>query len=291
MPKWLVTGASGLLGHHVCDYLVSQDTEVIALHNHHPVDVPKVKSYALDLLDEEKLQVLMTEERPDYIFHTAALANVDQCQKFPQDAHRYNVEIPHSLAKIAHNIGSKLVHVTTDQLWMGDKANVTEDEPTSPINIYGETKALSETLVLEQAPSSIVLRTNFFGKGRPWRKSFSDWLQYELLQGNPIQGFEDIFYSPIALDYLVPLAISLANNNAQGIFHLVGGERVSKYQFIEQFIGIMGLDISLVKKCSFRDAHLQAPRPMDMSLSVKKVEAFLGTKMPSVQDSILTLLK
>lgn len=287
----MVTGASGLLGHHVCRYLVAQDEQVVGLHNHHAVDVDGVGPLCLDLLDEEKLRRVIEQEKPDYIFHTAALANVDQCQKSPQDAYRYNADIPHALAKLAQGIGSKMIHVTTDQLWPGDKANVTEEEPTAPVNIYGETKALSERLVLEQAPASIILRTNFFGEGRPWRMSFSDWLFHELSNNKSIQGFDDIFYTPIALDYLVPYAIDLAKKEAHGIFHLAGAERVSKFEFIKKFIGIFGLDASLVKQCACHEANLQAPRPKDMSLSVKKVEGVLGRSMPSVEESILTLKK
>ena len=289
MSKWLVTGASGLLGHHICRYLIAQGDQVVALHNRHAVDVEGAYPVCLDLLDEEKLRAVVTKESPDYIFHTAALANVDECQKNPEDAHRYNAAIPQSLAKISHEAGSKMIHVTTDQLWAGDKANINEEEPTAPVNVYGETKALSEKLVLEQAPDSLVLRTNFFGEGRPWRKSFSDWLLHELTSGKTIQGFDDIFYTPIALDYFLPYSIDLAKNGERGVFHLAGGERVSKYEFIEKFCTIFDLDLSLVKKSGCHEANLSAPRPKDMSLSVKKIEDVLGRPMPSVKESILTL--
>lgn len=289
MSKWLVTGASGLLGHHVCNHLVAQGDNVVALHNRHPVEVEGAQAVSMDLLDEEKLLAVVRQEKPDFIFHTAALANVDECQKHPEDAHRYNAHIPQSLARIARETGSKLIHVTTDQLWTGSKPNVAEEEATDPVNVYGETKALSEKLVLEQAPDAIILRTNFFGEGRPWRKSFSDWLMHELTHKKEIQGFDDIFYTPIALDYFLPCAFELAIKGERGIFHLAGSERVSKYQFIEKFCSIFGLDLALVKKSACHEANLSAPRPKDMSLSVKKIETVLGRPMPSVEESILTL--
>ena len=290
MAKWLVTGGSGLLGHHICHYLSARGDAVTATHHQHPLELSSVKPYQLNLLDFGALDHVIQIERPDYIFHTAALANVDKCENDPELAKQYNIDLPAAVAKSACAVDAKMIHVTTDQLWTGDKAVVNEEEPTSPVNVYGATKAESEKQVLNIMPEALILRTNFFGKGRPWRKSFSDWLYDELSNGKSINGFDDIFYSPIAIDHFVPNAITLVEKNASGIFHLAGAQRISKYDFIAQFIDMLSLDKDLLKKCKCDDANLSARRPKDMSLSVAKIESYLGHSMPTVKDSIQTLI-
>lgn len=290
--KWLVTGGSGLLGHHVCSHLRdSGNKEIVTTCHNHPVEAAGVRVHQIDLLDFDRVGDLIRSERPDVIFHTAALANVDLCEKEPDLAWKYNVGLPVEIAKAARAVDAQMVHITTDQLWAGDKKLVSEDEPVCPINIYGKTKAESEDKLLAVMPEALVLRTNFFGKGRPWRHSFSDWLLQEMSAGRTINGFDDIFYSPVAIDFLVPYALRLVEARASGIFHLAGGERISKYDFIALFARKAGLYPDLLVRCKCDDANLAAPRPKDMSLSVEKVERFLGCPMPTAAESIETVLK
>ena len=291
MAKWVVTGASGLLGHHMCVLLQSKGHEVVAVHHNHPVEADGVRAHKLDLIDFGAVQGFLTETKPDYMFHAAAQTNVDACESNPGLAYAYNTELSRVIAESCRQQNIKMVYITTDQLWRGDKANVTEDEPVSPVNVYGTSKSESEKQVLAVCSEALIIRTNFFGVGRPWRKSFSDWLLDELQNGRAIKGFDDIYYTPIAIDYLLTHVYSLVQSNAAGIFHVAGRERISKYEFIMQFTAALNLPTTLIEKCSSENANLKAQRPKDMSLSVAKAESVLGCTMPTVDESISTLLK
>ena len=81
---------------------------------------------------------------------------------------------PKKLAQISLETGSKLIHISTDHLYDGTKDIYTEDDLVSPLNVYGKTKAQAENEVLSINPKALIVRTNFYGWGLSYRKSFSD---------------------------------------------------------------------------------------------------------------------
>lgn len=291
MTKWLITGASGLLGHNMCEYLISHKHDVVGTYHDHKIDVDGVVNYKINLNDFDAVNKMIEEVKPDIIFHAAAMTNVDQCEKEPETTHRFHVSLSNEIAKSCKQNKIQLIYISTDQLWDGSKEFISEDKPTSPLNVYGQTKADSEESVLSYNSNTLILRTNFFGKGRPWRLSFSDWLKKELSAENQINGFSDIYYSPISIHHFIETAIQLADKNASGIFHLAGSEKISKHDFIISFAKAFNFDPKLIKKITSQNAQFTAKRPKDMSLSVKKIEAFLSKKMPTIQQSIQTLLQ
>lgn len=288
--KWLITGASGLLGHNACAYFVARENDVTGLSHGHDIDVAGVKDIKVDLMDFDKTGAIIREIRPDVILHCAAVTNVDACESDVEGTQRYHVDLSRYIAEVALSIGAKMIMISTDQLWDGSREFMDEECATSPLNVYGRTKADGEKAVMQAAPDAMIIRTNFFGIGRPWRKSFSDWLDAELSQGHMLNGFTDIFYTPIAIpDFLVALE-KLVDKDFSGIIHLAGSERVSKYAFMKRYAQMAGYDESLIQAQTSAKGDLKAKRPMDMSLSVKKIEGLLGYAMPTIAESIAHVL-
>lgn len=290
MAKWLITGASGLLGYNACQFLLAQGHKVVGLSNNHGIDIQDVDERKCDLMDFDSTRELISEVNPDVILHCAAMTNVDACEDNPELTHQYHVKLSELIAQVASECDAKMIHLTTDQLWDGTQAQVSEKTPTQPLNVYGQTKADSEVAVANAKPDALIIRTNFFGKGRPWRSSFSDWLDKELAAENSVNGFNDIFYSPISIPYLLQAIYDLVEKNASGVFHVAGAERISKFDFMIQYARAFGFDESLIKSTKSSHAKmLKAQRSKDMSLCVKKVEQILGYEMPTIQQSFETL--
>jgi dTDP-4-dehydrorhamnose reductase len=287
--KWLITGSSGLLGHSLCNFLVSQGIEVVGLHHTHPIGVTGVKYYQIDLLDYDALKKLIRIEKPDVLVHSAGLTNVDACETNEELAKILHAKIPQIMATVAKDCRAQFVNISTDHLWDGSVSFITEEKPPQPINAYARTKYLGELKTLEANANSLILRTNFFGRGRPWRMSLSDWVINSLKKNQSFTGFTDVFFTPIELTRLSQLVIELVEAGASGIFNLAGCERVSKYNFSIELASHLGLNKTLVLPGSVTNAQLLVKRPTDMSLSVDKIETFLKKSMPSLSESFTTL--
>lgn len=286
--KFVVTGASGLLGHALVPYLAGEGHEVHALCHTHCVfsGFPNVHAVSCDLMDGKASSSIMNEITPDILIHAAGLTSVDQCEENPDLATLMNVNISEQLAKWCKVQGKTYVFISSDHITGGSTPLFTEDDPAQPVNVYARTKAEAELRVLEANSSSIILRTNFFGKGPNWRKSLSDWLWEKARSGDEIPAFADSYFSPLSSRHLARVITDMALSNGKGIFHAGGAERLSKYDFALKFIDFFGFDRSLVRKSSMSDAGLSAPRPADMSMSVKKIEKFLGRPMPDIFESL-----
>lgn len=291
MTKILITGASGLLGHNACRYFLGQGYQVIGSVNVHDIGIDGVESINVDVTDPQKFDAMIVDKKPDVILHCIALTNVDVCEKDVKKAENYHIQMSSMIAKSCEKNGIKFIYITTDQLWSGDKSFVEENEPVSPVNVYGKTKALSESAVLDANPSALIIRTNFYGIGRPWRLSFTDWIEKELEEKNSIKGIHDIFYTPIFMDDLLETIGILINKDVQGIIHVVGSERISKYDFMIRYAELFGHDKNLIESVKSDYFDHTAKRPKDMSLSVEKVENIIGRPMPTIDEGLNKLKK
>ena len=251
-----------------------------------PFSMDGVHSLQMDATDRLATQNALRLLKPDVIFHTAAMTNVDQCESNPVLANLSNVEASNNIASIAKEMNSKLVHVSTDQLFDGACAWKTEDDEPAPLNVYAKTKLRAENVVLNECSEALVIRTNFFGWCSPGRTSFSDWILQGLKQGQELTMFSDVFFNPILIDHLVDVVVNLIYREAVGVFNVAGATRLSKFDFAMQLSKVFGYPANRIRDTSVSDFPFKAQRPNDMSLSVEKVTKYLKRKMPSVSEGI-----
>ncbi len=286
--RWLIVGASGLLGVRLASYLHTLGREVVALHWKHPLPGNLAPfGFQTDLLDgDDACRRVICGIAPDVVINCAGLTNVDQCESEPDQAALLNTSLAGRIAEASSKQGCRFVQISTDHLWDGTHPLVAEDVPPRPINVYARTKAAGEVAVRQAHPQSLVVRTNFFGPSLPWRKSFHDWLTEQLSEGRAVNAFSDVFFTPVASDLLSAMIVELVDRSVSGVLHLAGGNRISKYDFALRWAERLGLDRTLIHVGSVEDGNLAAPRPHDMSLDCSKAAAVLGRPMPSLHESL-----
>lgn len=288
-PRVLLTGGTGLLALNWACAMREQWDVVLGTHQHR-VELRGAASVALDLASPSRLQFQLDALQPDLIVHTAGLTDVDRCEDDPALAHEANAEIARNTAMVAATKRIRLVYISTDHLFTGDRSFYREEDRPQPLNEYGRTKLLAEEWVMAACPHAIAVRTNFFGWGYATRQSFSDWLIYNLRKGRPLSLFDDVFFSPILADALAIAAHELVARGASGVFNLVGDERISKHEFGMKLADAFGLSAMLIRRGQVANANLRAPRPRDMSLDNAKARAALGRDLGMV-DEFLAMLR
>lgn len=285
--KLLITGISGLLGLNLA-IQVKDQFQVSGCYYTHPVALDGVATYGIDLRRTESWEPLLQELQPEVIIHTAGLTNVDACQLQPQQAYALNVEITRRLAQGSQRIGAKFVQISTDHLFDGNRPWRTESDRPQPVNVYAETKWQAEQVVSQTCPGALILRTNFFGWGT-FKASFSDWILQTLARRQPLTMFADAFFTPILINDLVEVMLELIQGEASGLFHLAGGERLSKYAFALKLAEVFGYSTAEIRAIRLREFPLQAPRPLDLSLSSRKLEQWRSRPLPTATAGIQRL--
>lgn len=277
----LITGGSGLLALNWAAAVRARMRVTLALYDREIQLAGVAAQYAsLDSVDD----VLRTLDAigPDVVVHTAGLTSVELCEADEPLARHVNVDLAGHVAAACARRGLPLIHISTDHLFTGDQPLTTEDDPVEPQNAYARTKAEAERRVLDLCPDALVVRTNFYGWGPRYRRSFSDTIIDTLRQGAPLTLFVDVFYTPILAEALSRAVHDLVRRHATGIVHVAGDERISKYDFGLRVARRFQLDTGLVQPGRLADRPALAPRPLDMSLSNARACRLLGRPLGSV---------
>ncbi|MGV8952320.1 MAG: SDR family oxidoreductase [Cypionkella sp.] len=290
MGKLLLTGGSGLLALNWARAMAGQWGINLAL-NRRPVVLAGTESRVIDLASADAIGRALDQVEPELVIHTAGLTDVERCEQDPAEAHLVNVTIAENIALRCAARNIKLVHISTDHLFDGTMSMVDERQSPYPLNVYGRSKAEGEARVLAAAPSAIVARTNFYGWGPSYRRSFSDRIIDSLRRDEPIGLFEDVYFTPILADYLVEAVHGLVEAGAEGIYNVTGDQRLSKYDFGLEVASAFGLDQTLVRSARLSDRGELTRRPLEMSLCNKKVVDRLGHKMGDVATHLDRLLQ
>lgn len=284
----LITGGSGLLALNWALAIRDRYTVTLGLHER-AVSLAGVETRRIDMASVDHLSRVFEAIRPELVVQTVGLANVEKCEAEPNLARHVNIELAVNVAKVCAKFGVPLIHISTDHLFAGDKPLVEEPELTLPVNAYGRTKAEAELRVLEVHPQSVVMRTNFYGWGPSYRRSFSDTIIDALRAGKTLTLFDDAFYTPILIETAAQAAHDLIDLRATGIFHVVGDQRISKHEFGVKIADTFRLNSALIKLGLIADRPSLVQRPHDMSLSNKKTCTLLGRKLGGVDEQIARL--
>ena len=284
----LVVGGTGLLGVNI----LSEQSPIYKLcgtvHKRH-LAIEGVQLVKVDLLKIDEFETLLESYQPALIINCAGYTNVDLCEQDEQTANYINAELPSRLAEVSHSRGIKFVHISTDHLFDGQLRFVSEDEPLSPLNIYAKSKALGEQNVLLNASDALIVRSNFFGWGTSYRKSFSDFIIDRISTGERVKLANDVFFTPVFIQKLISAIYDLVKLDACGIYNVVGKQRVSKFEFGQKIAKIFDFDESLIVPVSMNCLKTEAPRPRDMSLCTHKLFGKVGYDLGSVDDNITSL--
>jgi dTDP-4-dehydrorhamnose reductase len=276
-----ITGGSGLLALNWAAALRERGAVTLALHDRR-VSLAGVTTRAVRLDAADEVGRALDAVEPGVVVHTAGLANVEACEQDPRGAEAVNVHIAANVAIACARRTLPLIHVSTDHVFRGDAALADESRSVDARNTYGRTKAEAERRVLDAYPEALVVRTNFYGWGPRYRRSFSDTIIDALRQGQPITLFTDVSFTPILAESLALAAHELVALQTRGIVHVAGDERLSKHEFGLKVARRFQLDDRLIQPGSLADRPTLVQRPRDMSLSNGLVRRLLGRPLGDV---------
>ena len=283
--KILVTGASGLLGLNLS--LQMNGTHAIVGVDRNKLTGTPFEIVKADLLETGVCSRLMDEVRPDAVIHTAANAIIDACESDPEGARLINAEFPGRLAKLCAKRDVRLIHISTDAVFDGTKDGIyTEDDTPNPLGVYAQTKLDGENAVLSANPDAAVARVNFFGWSLSGKRSLSEFFFNHLSAGKACKGFVDAWFCAIFVGDLADILVQMLEKGLSGLYHAVGSEALSKYEFGVRLAHKFGFDEGLIKPISVAQSGLKAKRSRNLKLSVHKLSTDLGVEIPGVSTGI-----
>jgi len=281
----LITGASGLLGINLA-LEIAKKHQVIGVVGTQSIHTDVFQVIKADLLASGAVERIIEETQPNWVIHCAALANVDACEAEPKRAYQLNSEVPYKLAKYVARGGARLIHVSTDAVFDGRRGQYREEDTPNPLSIYAKSKLEGELSVNEANPDAIIARVNLFGWSINGRRSLAEFFYNNLSSGNKVMGFTDVFFCPILVNDLAGIFVRILDLELHGLYHVVSGDCMSKYEFGLQLAKKFGLNHNLIKPTSVNEAGLAATRSPKLTLCTEKIKKAIGVPLPSISQGL-----
>ncbi len=286
MTRFLVTGVSGLLGLNFAMAVDGKKHQVIGVANTMPMTWVSFKSQKAELSEPGIVEKLIEEHKPDCILHCAAIANLEACEKDPDLAERINAVLPGEIAESASRHSIKMVQISTDAVFDGNRGNYVETDEPNPLSIYARTKLEGEKAVLAADQNALVMRVNFYGWSAAGNRSLGEWFVHNLEAGNSIKGFTDVLFCPMMVLDLSEILVEAVLKDLKGLYHSVGPESMSKFDFGCAIARKFGFDTGLIHPASVKDGNLTAARSPNLTLSTEKLVSALGHPLPAFADGL-----
>jgi len=235
-PMIMVVGASSFIGSHLYTYLNAKVSDKYVVKGTYNTRQIFTELEHLDITNKEEIEKSLLFHRPDYILWIAGLKDIRKCEENLELAYAINTKSVENLISVveAHNLPSRIIHFSSDYVFDGENGNFSEKDVLCPKNNYGKTNFLAEKLLLDSLIDFKIIRPSaVMGK----RGVFFDWLVESIIDGVELSMFENIYFTPTPISLLNEMIFHVLNKYeeiSQKIIHIVGEERLSRYQFAKK---------------------------------------------------------
>ena len=278
----LIIGGNGMLGHKLCQILsrrmdvwatVMNDSEIYSKFNFLPKDHLVGN---INVLDLKSLRNVTEDLRPQTIVNAAGIVKQRDEAKQAVPSVQVNSLFPHQLADLCSELGIRVLHVSTDCVFSGQRGNYSEVDNPDPTDLYGRSKLIGEL----NRPGCLTIRTSIIG----WQLSgFSSLLSWFASQhGQRIKGYQKAIYSGLSTSVMAGLIgdLIVTRPDLQGIYHVASGS-ISKYELL----------IKLKQALRWKDIDIDNDEQFfcDRSLNGLRFSTATGWRPPSWDDMISDL--
>lgn len=241
----------------------------------------------VELTGPDALERLLDEAAPRAVVHAAVLGRVELCEERPTEAERVNAGVPADLARLCRRRGIRLVALSTDLVFGGERGALREADPAGPLSVYGRTKLAGEEAVLAACPEAAVARVALVaGRGHGPRPTSTEAIAWALRAGRPVRLYADEFRTPVDPESVADALLRLVTATAAGRFHLGGPERLSRLDLGRRVARVLGLDPTRLEAARQADHPGPDRRPPDVSLDAGRARRELGWEPRPLDEAI-----
>jgi dTDP-4-dehydrorhamnose reductase len=238
--KIAVIGANGQLGTDLCS----------ALHNFNIIPFTDAD---IEIADMASVREAMLKNKPEIIINTAAYVRVDDCEDEKDEAFSVNALGARNVAVVAQELGSRLVHMSTDYVFGGEAepqtTPYTEFDTPVPLSVYGKSKLAGEDLVRHLCLRHFIVRpSGLFGVAGSLGKggNFIETMLKLAKERNELRVVNDQVFSPTYTRDLARKITQLMTTDYYGIFHVTNKGACSWYEFTTEIFKLAGLKTAVV---------------------------------------------
>ena len=279
----VLLGSNGQLGH---------DVRRACAEAGEPFELVPLARDRLDVSVAGAVERVLGETSFDALVNCTGYHKTDEVEDNAALAFAVNAHAVEAMARVCAAKGARFVHVSTDYVFGGDAARarpLREDDPTAPVNVYGASKAMGETLARLACEDTVVLRVaSLFGVAGSRSKGGGNFVETAIRvarEKGALRAVDDQTMSPTSTaDVARILPRMLREGCEPGVYHAVNSGAATWFAFAREIVRRVGIDAT-VTPCSSADWPTRAARPRYSALDNAKVSAAFGPP-PPWQDAL-----
>lgn len=281
MLRILLTGSNGLLGQKIVyASLKRNDIQLLATSKgENRLHSKAGYHYAsMDITNADEVTAIIENFKPHCIINTAAMTNVDACEKDQENCWKMNVEAVRTMTELCelHNI--HLIQLSTDFVFDGEKGYYSEEDVPNPLSHYARSKYESEKVVQQARIDSAIIRTIIiYGVvDDKQRSNVVIWTINSLRQQKDINVISDQMRSPTLAEDLADACVQAALKRATGIYHVSGSETMSILEMVNRTADFFQLDKKYIHPITTDQLKQPAKRPLLTGFNIDKAKRELN---------------
>jgi len=231
-----------------------------------------------DLSREKTANWAVEGIRPHVVVNCAGFTDVEACEDPARKTEMIagNVLIPRFLARACAQAGSRLIHISTDYVFDGEKdAPYSEDDPVNPLSRYGQSKLDGELEVQKELPGTYLIFRTAWLYGR-YGRNFVDTIREKVLAGEPLKVVDDQVGCPTFAEDLAQAILRCARARCGGVMHAVNSGHTSWFGFAKKIAELSGAPDAVIEPCAGDEYPTKARRPRHAVLSCEVLARTIG---------------
>lgn len=296
MPKILLTGVNGQVGHALLGLLSGQHASEL-------YEVVAPTREQLDLTRADDIRRMVQSVQPDIIINPAAYTAVDKAETEPELAFAVNAMAPQVLAEEAANINAALIHFSTDYVYDGSKQSAyVESDTVNPLGVYGQSKLAGEQAIMQVGLPHLILRTSWvYGA---YGKNFLKTILRLAAEREQLRIVADQFGAPTSSRSIAEGIVSLlkrwevADAKQTGVYHYTNTGSTSWHgfacQIVQEYEALMRLHdlpalkagVNQIAGITTADYPTPAARPANSRLDPSKLSDTFQLALPDWQTAL-----
>lgn len=259
----LLTGASGFLGRAVWEHFSRNGLDTTGV----SFSQKKTGTTPCDLRDPHAVGLLLEQQNPDVVIHSAAYRDPDFCEQYPGECRRLNVGATDALCRSLPP-GRLLIFISTDYVFDGRNPLYAEDAPRSPVNVYGESKREAEDIVRSRREHLVLRVPVLIGAGPDFERSgFLSRLIRAAYAKEPVVFDHTIIRRPTGIRQVADVLAFCLDRNVRGVLHYSGEEKGTPFEWA----------VRAAHALKVSSDHLRASTDLDQRPAVRPRDAGLCT--------------
>ncbi len=289
--KTLIIGANGFTGRRILQSLSRQGIYELTGCSLHEDILPgnNYRFVQADMNNHPAIDRLIAEIRPDVVINGSALSVPDYCESHHEEAYAANVLAVENIARCCEKAGSRFIHLSTDFVFDGKKAELyTETDTPAPVNYYGISKYQGEQAVAANCSNYANVRVVVvYGKALPGQHgNILQLVKNRLQAGQEIRVVSDQYRTPTWVQDIADGVEKLMHISQNGIWHICGDECLSIADIAYRVADYFKLDRSLIVPVTAEEMNEATLRPRFSGLSIEKAKRILGYAPHSLEEGM-----